>query len=49
MRKSTILAAALLSTSMTAPAFADGHLRIVDEPVEFTVHLHNKRYHYDSN
>jgi putative aldouronate transport system substrate-binding protein len=49
MRKSTILAAALLSTSMTGPAFADGHLRIVDEPMEFTVHLHNKRYHYDSN
>jgi putative aldouronate transport system substrate-binding protein len=49
MRKSTTLAAALLSTSMVSPAFADGHLKITDEPVEFTVHLHNKRYQYDSD
>jgi putative aldouronate transport system substrate-binding protein len=38
----------MLSTSMMTPAFADGHLRITDEPVELTVHLHNKRYFYDS-
>ena len=25
---------------MTAPAFADGHLRIVDEPLELTIHMH---------
>ena len=48
MRKLTILAAAMLSTTMVTPAFADGHLRITDEPVELTVHLHNKRYFYDS-
>jgi putative aldouronate transport system substrate-binding protein len=49
MRILTVLAATLLSTSLTAPALADGHLKIVDEPVEFTVHLHNKRYFYDEN
>ena len=48
MRKLTMMAAAMLSTAMVAPAFADGHLMITDEPVEFTVHLHNKRYFYDS-
>ena len=25
---------------MTAPAFADGHLPIVDEPLELTIHMH---------
>jgi putative aldouronate transport system substrate-binding protein len=49
MRKLNLLAAALLTTSITAPAFADGHLMITEEPIELTVHLHNKRYHYDSN
>lgn len=49
MRKLTLLAAAMLTTSISAPAFADGHLRITDEPVELTVHLHNKRYSYDEN
>jgi len=49
MRRTTLLAAAMLTTTMMTPAYADGHLKIVDEPVEFTVHLHNKRYHYDSN
>ena len=48
MRKLTMMAAAMLSTAMVTPAFADGHLRITDEPVELTVHLHNKRYFYDS-
>ncbi len=49
MRILTALAATLLSTSLTAPVLADGHLKITDEPVEFTVHLHNKRYFYDEN
>jgi putative aldouronate transport system substrate-binding protein len=48
MRKLPMMAAAMLSTAMVTPAFADGHLRITDEPVELTVHLHNKRYFYDS-
>lgn len=49
MRILSIAAAALLSTSMTVPAFADGHLKITDDVVELTVHLHNKRYHYDES
>ncbi|MBU2957956.1 extracellular solute-binding protein [Paracoccus sp. C2R09] len=30
----------LATTAMTAPAFADDHLRIVDEPLELTIHMH---------
>ncbi len=40
MRRLTLMAAALATTAFTAPAFADGHLQIVDEPLELTVHLH---------
>ncbi|MBV2361559.1 extracellular solute-binding protein [Thalassococcus sp. CAU 1522] len=28
------------TTAITAPAQADGHLRIVDEPLELTIHMH---------
>lgn len=32
--------ALLATTAMTAPALADDHLRIVDEPLELTIHMH---------
>lgn len=40
MRKLTLAAAALMTTAMTAPVHADGHLKIVDEPLELSIHLH---------
>jgi len=49
MKKLTVSAMVLASTMMTVPAFAGDDHRIVDEPVEFTVHLHNKRYHYSED
>jgi len=44
MRKLTPLAALLTSTFVGAPAFADGHLRIVDEPLELTIQMNHARY-----
>jgi putative aldouronate transport system substrate-binding protein len=40
MRKLTLSLAILGTTAMTAPAYADGHLKISDEPVELTIHMH---------
>lgn len=41
MRKLTLtLAAALGTTALTVPAFAESHLPIVDEPLELTIHMH---------
>lgn len=40
MRHLKLSTAILASTAMTSPAFADGHLRVVDEPVELTIHMH---------
>ena len=40
MRKFTLTLAMLGTTAMTAPAFADGHLQIVDEPLELSIHMH---------
>lgn len=40
MRKFTLAAAALMTTAITAPVHADGHLKIVDEPLELSIHLH---------
>lgn len=40
----TITAVALAAAAVSAPAFADGHLKISDTPVELTVHMHHKRY-----
>ncbi len=50
MRKLTMLSAILASTAMTMPAFADGHLRIVEEPLELTIQMNHARYpNYDEN
>lgn len=50
MRKITTMAAALLSTTvMAAPVVAADDHKISDDVVEFTVHLHNKRYHYNED
>ncbi len=38
--KLSLTAAVLGSTAMMSPAFADGHLTIVDEPLELTIHMH---------
>ncbi|MDB2406989.1 extracellular solute-binding protein [Jannaschia sp.] len=46
MRKTT-LTALMAATSLTAPAFADGHalqLPIVDEPLELTIQMNHARY-----
>lgn len=40
MRKFTLTLAMLGTTAFTAPAVADGHLKIVDEPLELTIHMH---------
>ncbi|WP_254899268.1 extracellular solute-binding protein [Thalassococcus arenae] len=40
MRKLSLTLAILGTTAITAPAQADGHLRIVDEPLELTIHMH---------
>lgn len=50
MKKSLLLAAAFATTCLTAPmALADGHLKVVDEPMTLTVHLHDKKFTYDEN
>lgn len=40
MRNLTVASAILMTTAITAPAFAGGHLKIVDEPTELTIHMH---------
>ena len=40
MRKLTLASAIRASTALTAPALADGHLMIVEEPLELTIHMH---------
>lgn len=40
MRKLTLASAIMATTALTTPAFADDHLKIVDEPLELTIHLH---------
>ena len=42
MRKITLTAAALATTALTAasPALADGHQKVVDDPLELTIHFH---------
>ncbi|WP_341224139.1 sugar ABC transporter permease [Loktanella salsilacus] len=40
MRHLTLTSAILMTTAMTAPAFAESHLQIVDEPLELTIHMH---------
>jgi len=43
MRKLSMISALLLGSALPAPAIADGHLRVVDEPLELTIHMHWRR------
>jgi len=50
MRHLTLASALLLTTGIAAPALADGHLQIVDEPLELTIQMNHARYPvYDEN
>lgn len=44
MRKLLLTAMLLAGTAMSAPAIADGHLKIVDEPLELTIQMNHVRY-----
>ena len=44
MRNLTITAALLAGTMIGGPAFADGHLKISDEPLELTIQMNHARY-----
>ena len=44
MRKLTLAAALLAGSAITTPAFADGHQRIVEEPLELTIQMNHARY-----
>lgn len=44
MRRLTLLSALLAATALASPASADDSLKIADEKVELTVHMHHKRY-----
>ena len=44
MRKFTLAAALLAGSAITTPVYADGHLRIVDEPLELTIQMNHARY-----
>ncbi len=50
MRFTTLTAALATATALTTPAFADGHMRIVEEPLELTIQMNHARYPvYDEN
>ena len=50
MRHLTLASALLVTTGLAAPVLADGHLRIVDEPLTLTVQMNHARYPvYDEN
>lgn len=40
MRTFRLALAILGTTAMTAPAFADSHLQVVDSPLDLTIHMH---------
>ncbi|MEL6125941.1 MAG: extracellular solute-binding protein [Pseudomonadota bacterium] len=44
MRHLTLTAALLTGTAIATPALADGHLKIVDEPLELTIQMNHARY-----
>ncbi len=44
MRNIPLISALLLSTGLSVPALADGHLQIVDEPLELEIQMNHKRY-----
>ena len=43
MKKLSLIAGLLAATSLSGPVAADGHLRVVDEPLELTIHMHWRR------
>ena len=43
MRHLSLAAALLVGSAITTPALADGHLRIVDEPLELPGGVNNKQ------
>jgi len=43
MKKLTLAALLMGATTLGAPAWADGHLQVVDEPLELTIHMHWRR------
>ncbi|PSK86331.1 carbohydrate ABC transporter substrate-binding protein (CUT1 family) [Limimaricola soesokkakensis] len=50
MRKTTLSATFLATTMLAQPGFADEHLRIVEEPLELSIHFHwprNQGYEED--
>jgi len=50
MRHLTLASALLLTTGLATPVFAEGHLQIVDEPLELTIQMNHARYPvYDEN
>ncbi|NJM81384.1 MAG: extracellular solute-binding protein [Tabrizicola sp.] len=44
MHRLTLSAALLMGAAMAAPVLADDHLKVVDTPLELTVHMHHERY-----
>lgn len=44
MKHLPLTAALLAGTALAGPAFADGHLLIVDEPLELTIQMNHVRY-----
>ena len=44
MRKLSLTAALLLGSAIATPAFADGHLQIVDEPLDLTIQMNHRAY-----
>lgn len=50
MHKLGLTAVLLAGTALATPLWADGHLRIVDEPLELTIQMNHARYPiYDEN
>ena len=43
MKRQLLTALLMSATTLTAPAMADGHLKVTDEPLELTIHMHWQR------
>lgn len=44
MRYLTLVSTLLMGTAISTPTLADGHLKIVDEPLELTIQMNHARY-----
>ncbi len=44
MRKFTLTTALMMGTAMSTPVLAEGHLQIVEEPLELTIQMNHARY-----